>query len=359
MRILEIGGDPYIGKYAPGIVDYYDTMPGSPRGKALTFRRILDLRKRLKTGYYDLVVYHITIKTLAPWHRNVSVLKMAANLILACLLNFHKIAWHVFHYFFRGSTTPLIVIDTQDAPRITLSESRWLDRCRFWFMRELPANHMNLFLNMDRRCGDVINIQRNKFLRRNFSKIEPFGLGFYPKETFNLKRPEASEKIYDVFYAGANHTSTVRQRGLEELKALKAAGLRVSLPETRLTKDEFFQACAQSWLVWSPEGQGWDCYRHYEVLMAYSVPLINYPTVEHLWPLRNGEHCLYYEPGAGGLSDAVKKALLDKKALLGMAEQGRAHVLQHHARSQLVRHVLEKVGLLKQAESYLVDGLGA
>jgi hypothetical protein len=88
--------------------------------------------------------------------------------------------------------------------------------------------------------------------------------------------------------------------------------------------------------------------------MTYSVPLINYPTIERLWPFQHGEHCLYYRPEAGGLTEAVERAMQDKEALRGIAEQGRAYILQHHPRSRLVRHVLAKAGLLSEAEPYLV-----
>jgi hypothetical protein len=221
-------------------------------------------------------------------------------------------------------------------------------------MRELPPNHMNLFLNMDYRCGDVVNIQRQKRLKPNFAKIKPFSLGFDFSDTPLTAKVEPHEKIHDVFYVGANHTTTVRQQGLEELKALRSAGLRVFMPEQRLSKPDFYRACAQSWLVWSPEGQGWDCHRHYEALMFYSVPLINTPTIERLWPFVSGEHCLYYRPEKGGLTEAIERALRDREALLRIAEQGRAHILRHHTRSQLVRHILSSVGLLEQAEPHVL-----
>lgn len=355
MRILEIGEGPYVSSYAPAITDFYSVHKAATPETRLTFRQIFILRKRLKAGFYDLVVYHIRAKVSAPWHRHHAFLRIASEIVVWSLVSFHKIGWHYFHYALSGTTAPLVIIDTQDAPRINKTESFWLERCRFWFMRELPPNHMNLFLNMDRRCGDVVNIQRHKRLKRNFAKLRPFSLGFDPGDPPPSEKVEAHGRIHDVFYAGANHTTTVRQQGLEELKALRAAGLRVFIPESRLSKPDFFRACAQSWLVWSPEGQGWDCHRHYEALMLYSVPLINLPTIERVWPLVSGEHCLYYRPEAGGLTEAIESALKDREALLRIAEQGRAYILQHHTRTQLVRHILSSVGLLEQAEAHVVD----
>jgi hypothetical protein len=354
MRIVEIGEGRYVAGYAPGITDFYTTRKNAPPGERLTPRVLLRLRRRLRSGKYDLVVYHLMGKVAAPWHRQTSFIKIAIEL-LRSFLSFNRIAWHLFHYILCGTDTPLVVIDTQDVPRLTKTESLWLDRSRFFFMRELPPNHMSLFLNMDRLCGDVINIQRQEKLRRNFPKIKPFSLGFDATENLNFAPVAPDKKIYDVFYIGANHTTTVRQQGIEELRALKAAGLRVFIPEQRLPRPEFFQTCAQSWLVWSPEGQGWDCHRHYEALMVWSVPLINYPTIERHQPLREGEHCLYHRPEVGGLTDAIHAALRDPNALVKIAEQGRAHVLQYHRRCQLVRHVLATVGLLEKAEPHIVD----
>jgi len=89
--------------------------------------------------------------------------------------------------------------------------------------------------------------------------------------------------------------------------------------------------------------------------MLYSVPLINMPTIERVWPFQSGEHCIYYRPEQGGLTEAIESALQDLEALLRIAEQGRAYILEHHTRSQLVRHILSSVGLLEQAAPHIVE----
>jgi hypothetical protein len=354
MRLLEIGTAPYITEQAPGITDWYSTNKSGSGAKKLTLGALWDLRGRLRRGDYDLVIYHICAKVRAPWHEYPLLAQGIFQFVLWSFFSFHKVGWHYFHWILCRTAVPLIVIDDQDSPRLTKTESWWLDRCRFWFMRELPPNHLNLFLFMDRRCGDVINVRRQERLSRNFAKIRPFGLGFDPAEIErDLASGPAPEKIYDVFYAGKNHTSTVREQGMEELRALQAGGLRVCIPETRLSRPDFYRACVQSWLVWSPEGQGWDCFRHYEALLAGSVPLINYPTIESLQPLRDGEHCLYYGPERGGLTRAIQAALQDRERLRTISERGRAYALEHHTHRAYVRHVFEVLGLLDAVEPHL------
>jgi hypothetical protein len=355
MRILEIGETPYVFSYAQAITDFYAVRPDTGEFKQrLTPGQLPVLRARLRSGYYDLVVYSLGVKALAPWHRGGPTLRALANIASWTLFDFHKVGWHYFHAIVRGTSVPLVVIDVQDVPRLTKSEAYWLDRCRYWFMRELPVNHLALFLGMDRRCGDVINIARHRLVKPNLGKIEPFSLGLAPRNLRDIPAVGPGEKIHDVFFSGATHTTSVRQKGLPELLALRDAGVRVHIPETRLSREDFLATCARSWIVWSPEGQGWDCYRHYEALMADSVPLINSPTIERHQPFIHGEHCLYYRPEAGGLTEAVTRALADRDALLKIAAQGREHIKLHHSRGQLVRHVLDKAGFLAQAEPHLL-----
>ena len=92
--------------------------------------------------------------------------------------------------------------------------------------------------------------------------------------------------------------------------------------------------------MWSPEGFGWDCFRHYEVPACGSVPLINQPTIERRAPLIAGVHALYYDPEPGGLTRAIQAALADKPALARIAAAGQAHVMAHHTPGALANYVV-------------------
>jgi len=352
MRLLELGGVPCIARCHPEITDFYCTRAADD-GPRLTIRRLLQLRTKLRAGEYDLVIYNVHAKVSAPWHRAPTRVRGLVQTVIWSFTSFDKVGWHFFHWILCGTQVPLVIIDKQDTARITKTESRWLDRCSLWFMRELPPNHLHLFLNMDRRCGDVINVRRRKELRRNFHKIRSYGLGFETDEVPVEPQGAPPEKIHDVFYAGANHTTSVRERGFEELKALRASDLRIFLPESRLSQADFYRACAQSWLVWSPEGQGWDCYRHAEALLWGSVPVINSRTIELLWPLEEGRHCFYYPPEPGGLTRIIHRALQDKALLRQISAEGRAYVVEHYRPRTFARHVFAEIGLLERIEPYL------
>jgi hypothetical protein len=87
---------------------------------------------------------------------------------------------------------------------------------------------------------------------------------------------------------------------------------------------------------------GWDCFRHYEAMLAGSVPLMTYPTIlQHLAPI-HGKHCFYFAPEPGGLTRALEHALSLKAQLPQMAEAGRQLILEHHTFPKLREYVIHE-----------------
>ena len=125
-----------------------------------------------------------------------------------------------------------------------------------------------------------------------------------------------------------------------ELLALRERGYRIDIAEGRLSPQDY-RRCAQAWIVWSPEGLGWDCFRHYEALGCGSVPVINQPTIERHRPLVGGVHALFYDPEPGCLTATIEAALADKDRLRTIARAGKAHVLAHHTLEAIGTYVVE------------------
>jgi hypothetical protein len=117
----------------------------------------------------------------------------------------------------------------------------------------------------------------------------------------------------------------------------------VVISSAPLPYPDFIAALARSWLVLSPEGYGWDCYRHYEACLAGSVPVINRPSYHRPLFLQHGVHCFYYDLGQGSLAALLLAVLANKDRLMGMAEAGREHVLANHTRSAVARYMLREI----------------
>lgn len=166
--------------------------------------------------------------------------------------------------------------------------------------------------------------------RRRLEKLHPLSLGCSDEHATAGAFPEKSADLFVALAVGAS--STVRVEGLQEIAtAIRARGVKVDMPEGRLQRSEFFARMSKAWLTWSPHGFGWDCLRHYEAPLAFSVPVISAPTIVRQFPLIDGEHCFYYfsdEPD--GLTRTVMRALADRERLREMAEAAHALVKVRH-----------------------------
>jgi len=234
---------------------------------------------------------------------------------------------------------PLVVLDMDDAESLDPANISLLDHCRAYFKREMPDDHAKLFHGA--RGAPGFRSWSPLSLECRLAKLRPISLGL-PKERIQSAPPVPHEKTVDVFFAGKVKKCLVREQGLSFLRSLASKGFIVTTAEG-LSLEEYLQRCARAWLVWSPEGMGRDCFRHYEAPLCWSVPVINHAPILRYRPLIDGTHCFYYDAKGDNLEQVIVRALSDKTRLLSMAEEGRAYVLAYHTHEALCRYVLSEV----------------
>jgi hypothetical protein len=234
---------------------------------------------------------------------------------------------------------PLVVVDSNDMTTVSRPALKLLDRSIAYFKRELPFDPAKALFDVVPRYRTHKRIMTSKFLARNVSKLRPISIGV-PEDTVRLALATSSEKSVDVFFAGRMN-SVLRQRGVEQLKALVAAGYSVDICEGGLSKPEYIERCARAWLTFSPEGFGWECFRHYEASLCLSVPVLSPPSIARYQPLLEGVHAFTYPVEGDGLTAVVTRALQNKPQLAAMAQRAREHVMLHHTHNRICQHMLE------------------
>jgi len=280
------------------------------RPDAFGFSAVADIW-RIRQKAYDLIV----LPAMQPYHRFdepplklvvKSVLQAGAQLRACCALLSRLV----------GSSRHVIV-DLGDNSRLCETTIRLFPRNALYFKREL---------DLDRIAETQVP-----------DKVRPLPL-FVPNE--NRSSPQRKKDI-DIFFAGSL-CNWIRMEAVEAVRNLSERGFRVVIPSAHLPYAEFMAALARSWLVLSPEGYGWDCYRHYEACLAGSVPVINKPRYRRRLYLADGVHCFYYDADRDSLAERLLALLADKGRLLRMAEAGRQHVLANHTRSAVARYILNE-----------------
>jgi hypothetical protein len=235
---------------------------------------------------------------------------------------------------------PLVAIDMDDSFGIGTSSVFLLDKAKAFFKRELPADKWQVLYGTIHPHLPTLRYRRSEKWRRRIDNLRPISLPQFRYDEAWRSAP-FPEKTHDIFFSGViEGNSTVRAAGLRELERLKSLGYSIDQPTQRLPYDAFLERMSHSWLAWSPEGMGWDCYRHYEAPIAQAVPVMNNPTIFRYAPLLQGVHGVYYDVEPGGLERAVVAALADKDRLRGMAIAARNHVFAHHTVKAHCDHIL-------------------
>jgi hypothetical protein len=304
-------------------------------GQLFSLSLFFKLRKKIKNGYYDLILAGSNPYPIYLHDR--SLFKNVRNFLDILFFNFPAIGLSLLPWLLRGTDIPLAGVNSDDRPRIPKEDFYLLKRGDCYFMREMPQDKTLLFLNADKRSKALENIRGNAFYQKAFKKMYPISLGIADRIA---KHKLAPSKDIDVFFCG-DINSTVREEGAKNLQKLSQEGYKVQFLTSRIPFDEFYDYCSRSWLVWSPNGRGWDCYRHYEACMAGSVPVINYPTIIRYQPLMDRKHCFYYGNEGDHLYHMIKDALNNKNKLKQMGEAARNHCLQFHTSSEILRYIIE------------------
>jgi len=296
-------------------------------------RSVGELRRAVRAGAFDLIVLHapaysplscVRLRQYASsWRRGLRGTAARASL----------------PFMIDPGPTPIVVLDMEDQPSIYRHNLRLLDRCTAYFKRELPTDHARLFLRLVAPALPTETERGDVAMQARIAKLHPISIGLPADRVPDF--PADMAKEVDVFFAGqSTGNSTVRARGLDELAVLARHGVRIDIAAGRLSWPDYAARCARAHLVWSPEGLGWDCFRHYEAALCGSVPVISQPTIHRYRPLIEGIHCFHYGVEPGGLVRAVRAALRNPDRLRRMAVAGRRHVLRHHIHSRLCDYVV-------------------
>jgi hypothetical protein len=296
---------------------------------------IPEIRQRLRDGYYHLIVYLPPgVPTNAPkksnprWSTGQKIEQRSLS---------HKIVTLLLG---DAMTTPLAVLDMEDTDAIDPRNLFLFDRCKAYFKREMPSDPVSLLRLADFTTESAV-FGTSRFAERLLAKLRPISLGL-SRVRIAAAPAVIAEKTTDIFFAGSVKGRPVREQGLPYLRSLASKGIRVE--ESRgFPLEEYMRRCACAWLVWSPEGLGRDCFRHYEAPLCHSVPIINRAPVNRYRPLVEGVHCFYYDPFGDDLARVILNGLRDKPRLLTMAQAGHEHVLEHHTHEALCRYIMEKV----------------
>jgi hypothetical protein len=348
LRILEIGPNTEITSAFPDQTQlfwtYYKSPPRDASPAAFSLRKAWRIWRDAKAGRIDLIVAWCS--PYSPF--NFRELKAVIQLPLRPLSNLVRIIglqW----LRLAPPAIPIVAIDMGDSRLIARHNLFLLDRATVFFKRELPVDRWQAF---QRTAHAGLPGPRFRLKSRNQARVEklrPISLGV-PRRATALSLSDFPPKTTDIFVAlMLQGGTTVRDQGIAQLRVLANSGIVVDIAEQRLDYPEYMRRMCQAWLTWSPEGLGWDCFRHYEAPLAWSIPVMNSPTITRHAPLIADEHAFYYQPDdPTSLGRTINSALADKDRLKKMATLARAHVIANHSWPHPLADIIVRPGLVPE-----------
>jgi hypothetical protein len=268
-QILEIGQVPRMHHAYPRTTEFFSTYvmdserSRPPGSKLVSTTTLVPLAKRLLDPDLDLVVVHASPHGCFEG--------LIRTIFRRSMLQGHAPLFRGFaqQLLRRGTIAPLAVLDLHDSPSILPCNLHLLRSATLYFKREVPPDRWQLLM----RSGKTPTRRYRKLARHRsaLSHIRPLSLGL-PENILACGAPELplAGKDIDVFFAGQfKWSSTVRERGIEELMNLRTEGFRIDIQECGLSYNEYLARCARAWLVWAPQG----CGRHKAMVGTVFVPM--------------------------------------------------------------------------------------
>jgi glycosyltransferase involved in cell wall biosynthesis len=329
----------------PDTTEFYSTWPDETladpeRGRHIvSLATLAGLARRIADPAFDLIVAHAPASP--PWSgRGLGRALFRRSTLRGNLAVVRGIGVELLR---RHAAAPLAVLDFEDSIGIERSNLFLLDKAVAYFKRELPTDHWQVLARTAHRRLPTPRFRGVERNRERIAKLHPISLGLPLGAADQLVASLSSgQKTIDVFFAGrVGDSSTVRQRGFDELLTLREEGYAIDIADTALPFEEYLARCARAHLVWSPEGFGWQTFRIYEAAICGAAPLVSRPSIERYRPLIEGVHAVYYDVEPGELARTARATLADRDRLRAIGRAARDHVKAFHTPAAISRHLVE------------------
>ena len=261
---------------------------------------IAKVAARIVRGRYDLIVLPAVD---FRWSHDASRRKRWLRSFISALAGLRPVS-SILNRTLARKSTQIIVLDRYDSHEVLQDYLQRLKSARYYFKTNLLAADNGRTVWFDKRSGCAL-----RFL--------PYWLA-----TNQYPLPAAQNKEIDVFFAG-DVNSPERQFSLAALQELEQEGFK--------------------WLTLSPQGLGYNGFRHYESMLVGSIPLINRPTPAIVHDFAHGGNSFLYSIEGRDIQQVARAALQDKTQLARIVAGLRQFVVENHSFAAVGRYLLEQV----------------
>lgn len=297
------------------------------------------IKESLKRGHYDLIITTICrMDYNAGKHGLIS--RVAREFKYSLESNKHKLGGTLVTDWIKEGIElpPFIVIDDTDDPFIWPVDLDLLLNCRLYFKRELPFDRFFCFRMFESRLG-------NKKKSELAEKLRPLWIS-YDRELVSLffdinnLKPYA-ERGLDINFICDPYSNHIRARARLFLDSIEGRYKMATARDERLSRQEFYKLLGDARIGISLPGRGWDCFRHYEVLLSGALLFVTRPYIEIAIGLKDGENCVFIESDLSDLNDKLRFYLGNPSVAQEAAGRGNELARRSMHNGKLAEYIVE------------------
>jgi hypothetical protein len=303
---------------------------GGPEKKA-GYRRLLQLRKRVDAGEFDLVLANNINRSPFPGNKGWgTTASLAARLFTYQRLRLDSwwAPWMVRH---GASKTPLAVVDSRDGHYVFPWDLPLLKAATLYFKKDLMYWHRRSILPLQ-------NYYTEKKIAPYDAKLRPMSVCMDERRFAPTSRP-MKERDIDIFLSG-NENNPLRRMIREKCEAL-AGRYRVRVAKGMIPHEEYVDCLQRAKLGVCIESYGGETWRQYEVAEAGVVPLMSWPFTEVHDPLLPDIQAFYFSYIGDHFERVVADALSDDARLQRMSTAARHFVRERKGRGKLLNYLVD------------------
>jgi hypothetical protein len=323
--------------YQTGFADHPDfeielvSAEGRPEEKA-GYRRLLQLRKQVDEGKFDLVIANNIGRSPFPGNKGwATTASLAARLFTYQhrRLDSWWAPWMVRH---GESKTPLAAIDSRDGHYVFPWDLPLLKAAKFYFKKDLMYWPRRAIMPLQ-------NYYTEKKIKPYEAKLRPMSMGLEENRIVPVACPMKDRDV-DIFLSG-NENNPLRVAIREKMERL-ADRYRVEVhTKTLLSHEQYMEMLQRAKLAVCIESFGGETWRQYEVAASGAVPLMSWPYTQVHDPLLPDEHAFYFSYMSDHFERTVEDALSDGARLQRMSDAARQYIIAKKGRKKLLNYIAD------------------
>jgi hypothetical protein len=313
---------------------------------AASLGRLLDLRRRLKKGEFDLVLSGPVQNTAWPLSKGLATRSAQALRYFTYKRRMLDTYWAPWLVAGLQDRVPLAVTDTLDPSFVQAKDFPLLEAATLYFK-------VNLYYWPRRSLAPLETFFSARRVTRYVPKLRPLTFGV-PAQSIPAEARPMRERDIDLCFTGSIRPTRaatdidpvahlafnpIRQEIFERCQKLSDR-YKVFCVDGRIAPGEYADVLQRSKLVVCTESFGSETGRHYVTSAAGAVPLVNWPYVQNYEQFEPDVHAIYFSLIGDHFERTVAESLASPEKLDRISRATRAFTIEKKEQTKIGEYVI-------------------